>query len=139
MSETLIFRNFPMSPSSNTMYSSFNGRLIKSKEARIYVDLCNRWALVNFATIQKAINLFKGKSIRVDTCFVFRKDRFFIKDGSIRKLDCTNHIKAAHDNLSQILTIDDSLFVSCLIEKKYTEGPRDFIEFSISAQEPLKY
>ena len=69
MSGKIILTNFPMSPSSNKMYSSFRGRLIKSKEARIYVELCNKWALINFAKIQKAINLLKGKSIRVDTCF----------------------------------------------------------------------
>ena len=137
LTETLIFRNFPMSPSSNSMYSSVNGRLIKSKEAKIFVELTQKWSWSHFQKTQYLKSKWMDQTVRVDTYFVFTKSRFFTKNGKIRKLDFTNRIKAAHDCFSDILGIDDSMFLEGYFCKKYTNDSRDYIEFHVSLSAPL--
>lgn len=135
----LIFTNFPMSPSSNKMYASVNGRLIKSKEARNYEGTALQWKWSHLQKIKTFQDNYVNSTIQVDTYFVFRKDRFFTKKGTVRKLDFTNRIKAAHDMLATILNVDDSQFMCGFFGKKYTDGPHDFIEYHITFIEPEEY
>lgn len=136
MNEPIIFTNFPMSPSSNSMYASVNGRFIKSKEARIFVELTKRWSWSHFNKLKEFKKSYNGQTLRVDTYFVFTKSRFFIKNGNIRKLDYTNRIKAAHDCFSEIIGVDDSMFTESYICKKFTNRSNDYIEFHLSYSEP---
>lgn len=137
MNTPIIFTNFPMSPSSNSMYSSFNGRLIKSKEARIFVELTKKWSWSHFQKIQAFKAKYENQTLRVDTYFVFNRNRFFTKNGKIRKLDFSNRIKAAHDCFSDILGVDDSMFLEGYFCKKITNDSRDYIEFHVSPSVPL--
>jgi len=108
-----VLTRFPLPPSSNQLYASVRGRLIKSMEGRKYDNLVQLFKLKKFKEldrIQKELN--DGSIINIETIFVFTKNRIIGKKGQVKKLDTSNRIKTCHDGLAKILEIDDSLFKS---------------------------
>ena len=55
--------------------------------------------------------------IHVDTVFYMLRGRILCKDGTPKRNDTSNRIKALHDALAQILGIDDSYFFSGSYDK----------------------
>lgn len=120
------FDRFPIPPTSNKLYSSFRGRLIKSKDGREFDKAVDFWAYLNKRSIERQkphleaiIN--NGGYLKVTCDFIFHKNRVFTKKGTLRKLDASNRVKQVHDNLAKIIGIDDTYFVECVAIKKYCD------------------
>lgn len=114
-----------MCPTSNHQYVPVNGRLIKSQEMRVYDKTIDILKLKYSRKVDEFLKDFKkGKIIKIDFVFVFPERKYFCKDGSMRKFDSYNRIKATADSITKIVGIDDSLFVDGRIIKTY--HPRDY-------------
>lgn len=130
--EPLIIKDFPMSPSVNTMLMPVMGvmrrnkkgqvyaagRMVKSKEHIEYAKLCNSWAL----KYQRGLDHFKEELWRtkanleaqgipfclsIDAYYMFHVEHIMTKNGKVEQKDVDNLNKAALDNLCRILEIDD--------------------------------
>lgn len=122
----LLLKRFPLGPSSNSIYSSVNGRFIKSVEARKYEALVNMYGLKEFRIIEQFKKLVKPSDVfHVDMYFVFLRDRLVSKKETIKRLDSSNRIKSASDGLSKILGIDDSRFITGSYHKAYCKFPHE--------------
>lgn len=111
-----------MCPTSNHQYVPVNGRLIKSKEMRKYDETIDIVKLKYCRQVDKFLLEFKENSmIEIDFVFVFPKKKYFCKDGSLRKFDSYNRIKATADSIAKIIGIDDSLFIDGRVLKTYHE------------------
>lgn len=121
----MIITRIPLPPSVNGLYASVRGRQIKSQEGRIYDQKIEMFKLRNFRTLQEITKLYEGKLLKVDRYFVLEKKRVFCKDGSIKKLDCTNFIKACDDGLARLIMIDDKYFKSGNCELVWCEKQTD--------------
>lgn len=128
--------NFPMPPSSNAMYASVRGRLIKSKEGRtfeseykLYELLKRPELLAKKTTLLEACNA--GYVLKIDAYFLFPKEKLFTKQNVVKKMDANNRLKPALDGLSYCLGIDDKMFFSGTCEKIETTG-RPKVKFRIS-------
>lgn len=114
----IILNKYPLPPTSNQMYTSMHGRLIKSPLAREYVRKTEIYALKN----QKIINVIKesflGKGpLAVDFYFVFPLSKVFSKKNEYKMLDGLNRTKQASDTLAKMIGIDDKMFVSSKVVK----------------------
>lgn len=117
-----ILKNFPLSPSSNQLYSSVNGRLIKSQEGRRYAASIQSYALTKHHEIKKIKEELKPSDIlKVDFYFVFRRSRIISKKNEYKKLDAHNRLKSAADGLADIIGIDDKQFITGICEKVICE------------------
>lgn len=122
----LLLKRFPLGPSSNSIYSSVNGRFIKSVEARKYEALVNMYGLKEFRIIEQFKKLVKPSDVfHVDMYFIFLRDRLVSKKETIKRLDSSNRIKSASDGLSKILGIDDCRFITGSYHKVYCRFPQD--------------
>ena len=126
----MIFKNFPMPPTSNKLYTSVRGRLIKSAEARNFDLKAQRWAYVNNQAIQALkLNLeairANGGCFKLTVWFIFDKSSVFTKKGELKKLDHSNRIKQTHDMIAKIIGYDDSLFVHTEEFKVYCDRKED--------------
>lgn len=122
----LLLKRFPLPPSSNQLYASVNGRLIKSTEGRKYDASVEMYGLREFKILDQFKELVKPTDVfHVDMYFVFMRDRLISKKESIKRLDATNRLKASHDGLSKILGIDDCRFVTGSYHKTYCRFPQD--------------
>lgn len=122
----LLLKKFPLGPSSNSIYSSVNGRFIKSVEARKYEALVDMYGLKEFRILDQFKELVKPHDVfHVDMYFVFVRDRLVSKKETIKRLDSSNRIKSVSDGLSKILGIDDCRFVTGSYHKAYCRFPQD--------------
>lgn len=121
-----ILAKLPLPPSSNQLYSSVKGRLIKSIEGRKYDSLIQLYKLKKFRDIDKISNAFgPADLLNIETIFVFNKNRIIGKKGQIKRLDASNRIKQLHDGLSTLLGIDDCRFVSGAFSKATCQDEKD--------------
>lgn len=122
----LILKKIPIPPTSNNLYSSVRGRLIKSIEGRKYEAALKLYSLRNFKLIEKIKEQLKpNDTLRVECYFIFHKNRIISKKGEYKKLDATNRIKALHDALSEMIGIDDKQFISISADKIICENVDD--------------
>lgn len=121
-----LFNTFPMPPTSNHMYASVQGRLIKSKESREYRQRCDFWALRNIRVLNAVRDAISKTSlphtIELDTTFCFLEARLVSKKNTIKRLDATSRIKGSHDEFCRILEIDDSIITGGRFEKVSCES-----------------
>lgn len=123
----ITFKQFPLPPSSNQMYSSVRGRLIKSKEARLFDQRCENWAFQRKSMIEREKSRLEAirankQGFKVTCLFVFSKKRLIGQKGQLKRLDASNRLKACHDAFARIIGIDDSLFISGEFEKLTCES-----------------
>lgn len=116
-----ILTGIPMPPSSNNQYLSVirNGRPRKVPSAKLslFKKEMMHWALVHRAAVKSARELIGDAPVEIEAYFYFPKTKLIAKTGNWKKLDVSNRLKALHDCLSDILHIDDKLFVACYAEK----------------------
>lgn len=118
MSKKYILNKFPMSPSSNQLYASVRGRLIKSAAGKAYEGMVVVYGLRNRRVIDNIMSDLKEDcELRVDCRFVFPKHRLYNKKGKLKKLDWSNRLKSLHDELSKLIKTDDSQFICGFCEK----------------------
>lgn len=121
-----VLKRIPLPPSSNQLYSSVRGRLIKSIEGRKYYAAISMYAVRNFKIIDQIKSHFSPKdTLKIDCYFVFHKSRIVSKKGEIKVLDASNRIKSCHDGISELIGIDDKHFVSGHLEKVICEKESD--------------
>ncbi len=121
-----ILRNFPLPPSSNQLYASVRGRLIKSVEGRKYDAAVSLYKLRKFIDLDKITNAFSNAGIlEIETIFVFHRKRIIGLKNQIKKLDTSNRIKPCHDGLARILEIDDCYFKAGKFSIATCDDPKD--------------
>ena len=121
-----VLTRLPLPPSSNQLYSSVKGRLIKSIEGRKYDNLIQLYKLKKFRDLEKIASSFGSDDLlHIETIFIFNKNRIVGKKGQIKKLDASNRIKQLHDGLSTLLGIDDCRFVSGVFSKATCQNEKD--------------
>lgn len=121
----------PMPPTSNKLYSSFRGRLVKSKVGREFEEKIEFYALTNKRQIQAAKHKIKAlfdigfKGLKIDCTFIFHKNKVIGQKGQFKRIDASNRLKQTHDSLSKLIEIDDSLFFEGTFSKKTCESIKD--------------
>lgn len=118
---------FPMPPTSNKLYSSFRGRLVKSQVGRQFEDKVDFYKMVyktNIERIKKELIGYNGE-LKVTCYFIFHKKKVYTLKNTLKKIDQTNRIKQVHDALSKILEIDDCRFTNTPTEKIYCQSIND--------------
>lgn len=138
----MILDKFPMPPTSNNLYASFRGRLIKSAAGREFDKKALHYKLMNgrkIGEIKKEIALRSGIGpicLHVDTQFVFFRNRIVDKAGQMKRCDSSNRLKSCHDALASILGIDDCFFVSGSFSKAVTTtSATEYVKITISFTE----
>jgi hypothetical protein len=122
----LLLKRFPLPPSSNKLYASVNGRLIKSVEGRRYDASVDMYRLKEFKVLDQFKETIKPTDVfRVDMYFIFMKDRLVSKKDTIKRLDSSNRIKQTSDGLAKIIDVDDCRFITGSYHKAYCRFPQD--------------
>lgn len=127
----LKITKWPMPPTSNKLYSSFRGRLVKSKDGRAYDDKLDLFKMLYKRKLDVVKNQLKslieehGKCLKISTVFVFHKNKVIGQKGQMKKLDATNRIKQVHDHLARLLEIDDCYFTNSIIDKATCDDPKE--------------
>lgn len=136
----ILIKDFPLSPSINKCYRNLGrGGRCATKDLVDYKNACSAWAYKNKAVIESVKYLlrgeWKGKVLKLDAYFIFRRDRIFCKNGKPKKLDVGNYLKAFEDCLYKELGIDDCYNFGAYLEKAY--GESEGIVVFLSAINPL--
>ncbi len=122
----MILDYFPLPPSSNQLYSSFRGRLIKSKIGRAYDVAVLVFELKNMKYISDISRTAKElKTLKINTTFVFHRARVIGKKGQMKRIDASNRIKQVHDHLAKLIGIDDCYFVEGSFSKATCKDIKD--------------
>lgn len=115
------WEGFPLPPSSNNMYATVGKRRIKSVQMRQFESAVLRWSYARRKGIDWMMAAFKDleatEAIRIDATFYFERSRILCKDGTPKRNDTSNRIKALHDVISELTGIDDSWFWSGSFDK----------------------
>lgn len=136
---------FPVPPSSNKLYSSFRGRLIKSKDGRDYDNKVQTFVLLNKRKIEsfkKHVNLLleRGPYLSITTVFVMHKSKVLTKQGRLKKIDVSNRLKALHDAFARAMGIDDCVFVHPIARLATCDDERnEQVIFSLESSDLLRY
>ncbi len=66
---------------------------------------------------------------------VFKKGnmmKILTQKNTLKKTDWSSRVKQTHDELSKIIGVDDSHFISGYFEKKISENDESYVEITIS-------
>jgi len=124
--ELVLFTGLPVPPSSNSQY--FLARRgqktyhIPSDELKQFKREMEKYPYLvgpDFVVSKRDIHhwIGEGRNLEIKTFFFFKRERLYTKLGHIKKLDCSNRIKALHDSLCDLLEMDDCLFFKLHAEK----------------------
>lgn len=119
--KSLLIQNFPLPPSENQLYRNLPrvGR-VATQELKNYRRECEFWGLANKSVRENFFYLMEENPqlvLKVDFYFVFKRERLWTKDNRPKKLDASNRVKAAADQLAKFFGIDDKCFFSVSAEK----------------------
>lgn len=136
---------FPLPPSANALYANFGKRRIKTAVYKQFEQAARFWLLRNSRQIDEArsLTLETGprKFIHIDTVFFMLRKNIICKDGTPKRNDTSNRLKALHDVLAQILGLDDCWFFSGSYDKVAVDLPKHVgvdITMVVSAYEDRK-
>lgn len=104
------------------------GRLIKTKQAKIYDSIMEVYKIKQFHNVQswiKSCGITKDTTLSVMCLFVFHQPRVFSKKNTLKTIDVSNRVKQTHDWIAKIIDVDDSRFVRSDIIKSYSNNPQD--------------
>lgn len=123
------FHGMPFPPTTNNLFKNFvrNGKMLRVTTDD-YKEYKKEFAeVISDKKYEKSINkvqsyVEQNYTLKLSLTFYFNRKQVFCKDGSLKKNDVTNRIKAIEDCLCDALGIDDKqfFFVSCA--KMYTDG-----------------
>jgi len=124
--KSILIQNFPLPPSENAMYRNLPrvGR-VATKELQDYRRECEFWGLANKKYRDLFFSLMEENPqhvLKVDFFFVFKRERLWTKQNLPKKLDASNRVKAAADQLAKFFGIDDKCFFSVSSEKVLGEN-----------------
>lgn len=113
----------------NKLYRQFRGRTIISKEGREFKKTVGA-LIAGFDTtsINGMFTETQGLAVEIN----FYSNRFFTKDGRIRKryLDCDNLLKATLDTVFAEIGLDDSYITKLTVTKQSGYYDKTVIRFS---------
>lgn len=119
---------FPLPPSANALYASVGRRRVKSKVYIQFIAAARRWMMTNSKVIEESrqLTLETGarRFLHVDTVFYMMRKTIICKDGTPRRNDTSNRLKALHDVLAEIIGIDDCYFFSGSYDKVAVDDER---------------
>lgn len=106
-------------------------RSVPTKELKLFKAAMSDWHLKRDRLAQQArmftLEAFARKNfIRVDTYWCIPKGELFYQNGSPRKSDLFNRLKALHDSFCEIAGFDDSRIKSGYAEQLGIEGDSAF-------------
>jgi hypothetical protein len=111
-------KDMPLPPSVNHLYVSNwkTKRRFKSKNYTIYERMIAHWRALNLNQVANgrdvAGGLNPGEILKVDVDFFFQRQEILTKKNTLKRNDPSNRLKALHDQLSELLGIDDTYFKS---------------------------
>ena len=121
-----VLKKYPLPPSSNELYASVRGRLIKSKLAKFHDFQTQSYKIKNLDLINEIKSkLSQTDLLEIDTYFIFHKSRVIGQKGQLKKIDCTNFIKQTHDSLARMIDIDDKQYITGRFFKLVCESEFD--------------
>ena len=121
-----LFSQLPMPPSSNNQYylAKRGNKVyhIPSDELKLYKHNMEGYPLLRSVIFELNKNLVRnwveqGYYLEIRSIFFFHHSKLFTKKNTAKRLDCSNRIKALHDQLCKAIGIDDSLFFRVYAEK----------------------
>jgi hypothetical protein len=101
----------------------------------MYEHECRRYAAINHKAVAAIKQAIAGKWLRVDCNFVFARSCVLTQKGKLKRMDTTSRIKACHDNLAEMLDIDDSFFISGFSQKSISVNNLEYVDIEISETE----
>jgi len=136
---SLTIDNFPLPPSTNTLYahSSFYNRMVKTKTYKDYDKEVQTWIATNpnhVANLREFAKDLMGV-FHIETVFFMDQKRVVCKDGTPKKNDTSNRIKALHDVLSDIIGVDDSYFWSGSFTKVALQEGEERVQITLVIRE----
>lgn len=140
--------DFPIPPSINAQHASVGGRMIKSKEARMFDAQVSLYIHKHKKRLQQ-INEYlkpqvdKGNALRVDCIVAFHVERLLTKGSNpqswCKTLDANNRNKAILDGLVRCIDIDDKFYFAGNCEKVTCDRVYDEqVLIKISVMEPRR-
>lgn len=124
----------PVPPPSNHQYIPivFKGqqraRLVPSTELKEFQARAQEWFKEHFLVIGKARQVcadwqLKGYQIGLEAHFFFPHSRVWTQDGRLKRFDVSNRLKALEDQISEMISVDDSAFFFSGCAKWETQKP----------------
>lgn len=133
--EAIFLAGMPMPPSENMMYRNVAkiGRAL-TKEARQYQKEMQVWACVSNQKITHARLLFDNEFyLGIDVYLYFPKERIICKNGSPKKLDTANRLKALLDSVARNCGWDDCKFWNVSVHKLVSPNETSYVDAKIYA------
>lgn len=137
--------NFPLPISSNKLYSSFRGRLVKSQAGREYDTKVETFVLFNKRKVEAMRKhvydlLDESPYLSITTIFVIHQNRVLTKQGKLKKIDVSNRLKQTHDCFSKVIGLDDSHFVNPIVHLATCRNEEEEqVIISLASSTLLKY
>lgn len=111
----IALKKLPMPPTINKSLMVARGRMIHTKESRIFKKQIEDIEFYNFHEITKTRKYFSDhrgeRFIKIHVHYFFRADELYYKNGKLKKMDCHNRSKAIYDGVSTLVGVDDRYFV----------------------------
>ena len=129
----LIIERFPLGPTVNNLYVTLkNYRRAPSAEFRRFKRKVSKWEEANSSDLlasqeyKELHQLIQIKHypirLQIELTFYINRTKIVCKDGSTKRYDTSNRIKAVEDAISGILDIDDRHYWKITAEKVLIEG-----------------
>jgi Holliday junction resolvase RusA-like endonuclease len=118
----IVLDHFPLAPSSNNLYANVGRRRVMSREGRDFYSEVRYWTMEHATEARLArqsVNKWQTGALQIRTYFILNRSRIFCKDGSPKRLDATNLIKATHDAIAELIGCDDKHFFNAECEKVF--------------------
>lgn len=143
MNFPIEIKGFPLPPSANALYLNIPGRgRCKSAALTKYESDVRFWCLRNQHQMNLAreltIGVGPGVFLKVSKMFFMKKKSILKKDGTPKRNDTSNRIKALEDVLSKLLGIDDKWFWAGTYDKRPTPNPAlpEHVDIRLELYEP---
>lgn len=133
----ITLSGIPLPPSSNNMYANARrGGRMKSAKMRLWERDFAVWALENAQALARARQLLKlrltaGSVLAINSTFFFQRSRILCKDGTPKRNDTSNYLKALHDALAEALQIDDAWFFDGMMRKRPVTGESESVTVDV--------
>lgn len=126
----------PMPPSSNGQYFPMNMagksggqvvRMVPSGDLKKFQKAMEDWKNRNLVAAHKCRAMIRdwqlqGKQVRVDVLAFFNYFDLFTQQGTPKRMDVSNRMKAMHDCLAEMMEVDDSWYWSVAAHKYEIKG-----------------
>lgn len=126
-----------MPPSMNHAYATFRNRRIKSRALRAWENALHAYSLEHRDEVRAvraclAQELEKHQVLAIHASYYFSRARILTLAVQPKRLDTSNFLKALHDGLSTILSIDDKFFWDGTFTKHVADGMPEHVDVTFA-------